>query len=731
MSITPLGAARSGARVPPPDPDAASRGRHEVALDAQRRAALAVAGDGEPAGAFAAVARETAALAGARRAGIVRFSGGDAVPVASAAPGAPDPPLPGALPRVPLAAAGVVGSLERDGLAHRSREPLPGTPEPPWAPGPGERAMALPVRVAGGLWGALWCVLPAGAPEPHEGIRAMCDLAALVAGRIDRAARAAGETLEAAFRGDMDGRRSLALLLEAARGALGAVRVTLHLEPGDPSSREDLISVCDDGVPSADAPEVAVRLRDELAHWRRLLGGAAPWAEVGDLRADPRAAASLLATTEGRGAVVRRVERPGGGDAPQLGLLVVLWEQPHAAGDRDRMVIESLAGLAGIALAGAVIPAGPAATVAAGRDPLTGLLTHRAFQERLAAEAGRALSTGAALSLAFVDIDRFRRVNETHGHAAGDRVLADVAGRLLSEAGPHDVLGRVGGEEIAWISPRPGVELLNAVDRAREAIASGEMGGVESVTVSAGLCDLAQAGSRDDLERFAEGALYWAKQHGRDVALAYTPEVVEVLSADERAEHLGRSQALQSIRVLARAVDAKDPSTLRHSERVADLAVALGTALGWGTERLVALREAGLVHDVGKIGVPDAILFKPSRLTDGEYREIMRHATIGAEILTDVLSVEQVAWVRGHHERWDGAGYPDGLAGEVIPPGARVLALADAWDVMTSRRPYHEPLDRDAAMAECLRCAGEQFAPEVVEAMERLVAVGAVPVPGT
>jgi putative nucleotidyltransferase with HDIG domain len=202
--------------------------------------------------------------------------------------------------------------------------------------------------------------------------------------------------------------------------------------------------------------------------------------------------------------------------------------------------------------------------------------------------------------------------------------------------------------------------------------------------------------------------------------------VVEVLSADERAEHLARSQALQSIRVLARAVDAKDPSTLRHSERVADLAVAIATALGWDSESLVRLREAGLVHDVGKIGVPDSILFKPDRLTADEYREITRHAAIGAEILADVLLPSQVAWVRGHHERWDGGGYPDGLAGEAIPEGARVLALADAWDVMTSSRPYHSPLSTEAALLECDRCSGTQFAPEVVEALRCLIRTGTV-----
>src|SRR5690606_35803853 len=220
-----------------------------------------------------------------------------------------------------------------------------------------------------------------------------------------------------------------------------------------------------------------------------------------------------------------------------------------------------------------------------------------------------------------------------------------------------------------------------AAERARAAIAAEPFGEVGTVTISAGVCDIGHAGDAGELYRLADGALYWSKNHGRDVVFLYSPDVVEVLSHAEQAARLGRQQALQSIRVLARAVDAKDPSTREHSERVADLAVAIATALGWPVERAAALREAGLVHDVGKIAVPDALLAKPGRLTARELAVVRTHAAIGAEMLSDVLSPEQVAWVRGHHERWDGRGYPDGLAGDAIPEGARVLALADAWDV--------------------------------------------------
>ncbi|MEQ9092616.1 MAG: GGDEF domain-containing protein, partial [Miltoncostaeaceae bacterium] len=524
--------------------------QREASLDAQRRAALAAALDPDPAAALAAIARESAVLGGAARAGLIRFEGAEAVVVATSAPEGEDPGEDGAgHRRVSLDAAGPVGALERDGGAHGSRDPLAAAGGVAWGARPGERTLALPVRVAGGLWGALWLSLPDSAPDPPEGITAMCDLAGLVAGRTAAGESGARDTLEAAFRGDLDGRRSLGILMDAARRALGALRVTLHIENAGGALDEDLLSVAAEGAPSADAPEVAARLRAELPHWRRLLGrGGSARAEVGDLRSDPRVATGLLATTDARTVLVRPVDPPGQGDRDPFGLLVACWEEAHRLDDRDRLALDSLSALAGVALAGGGLPTGPGAAVATPRDPLTGLLTHRAFQERLAAAAEGAILSGGDLALAFVDIDRFRQVNQSHGHAVGDRVLADVAARLLAEAGPDDVLGRTGGEEFAWLSPRPGVELLNALDRAREAIADGAVGGVEAVTVSAGLCDMGQAGSRDELERFAEGALYWAKQHGRDVALAYTPEVVEVLSADERAEHLGRSQALQSIR---------------------------------------------------------------------------------------------------------------------------------------------------------------------------------------
>jgi putative nucleotidyltransferase with HDIG domain len=258
---------------------------------------------------------------------------------------------------------------------------------------------------------------------------------------------------------------------------------------------------------------------------------------------------------------------------------------------------------------------------------------------------------------------------------------------------------------------------LVAVERARAAIAGVELGTGLSVTVSAGVCGLEHAADPDSLVRLADGALYWGKAHGRDAAWVYDPEVVRELSISERADQLQRSQALVGIRALARAIDAKDQSTREHSQRVATLACDIARRLDWSEERVALLEDAALVHDVGKIGVADAVLLKPGRLTEDEYDQIKRHAALGAQMVEDLLLAEQVGWIRAHHERPDGRGYPAGLIAAQIPDGAAILAVADAFDVMTATRIYSAARSREDALAECQRLVGAQFGPKPVAAL--------------
>ena len=357
-------------------------------------------------------------------------------------------------------------------------------------------------------------------------------------------------------------------------------------------------------------------------------------------------------------------------------------------------------------------------------DPLTGLVNHRALRQRLAAETARAARHDTPLSVAVIDIDHFKQINDSARHETGDEVLVQVARCLTGLARAEDTLGRVGGDEIAWVLPdTTGDQALIAVERARRRIAEA-LAEPYRITVSAGICDTSLTEDPSQLIDLADGALYWSKAHGRDQCWIYDPAVIDELSAQQRAERLERSRALVGLRVLARAIDAKDPATSRHSERVAELASRLARAVGWSAQRAQLLSEAALVHDVGKIGISDNLLRKPAALTDAERRQIEGHAELGARIVEDVLIPEQVEWIRTHHERPDGRGYPRGLRGPEIPEGGALLAVAEAWDAMTASRVYGELKSGDEALAECEQLIGRQFSKTAVTALVKLHADG-------
>jgi diguanylate cyclase (GGDEF)-like protein len=351
-------------------------------------------------------------------------------------------------------------------------------------------------------------------------------------------------------------------------------------------------------------------------------------------------------------------------------------------------------------------------------DPLTGLANHRLLHEILADETARASRYGRNLSLVVLDLDRFKEINDRHGHRTGDEVLRETAHRLGLQIRAGETLARVGGEEFAWVLPETtAAQAGEAAERARHALAARPMAGVGTVTFSAGVCDLARATDSETLYRLADGALYWAKAGGRNRVVVYRPEVVEDLSAAERVDRLEHGHAQAGVRALARMVDARHSSTVGHSERVAELVSRLASARDWDLLRAVRLHDAALVHDIGKVGIADGVLLAPRALGDVEYEQVKTHPTLGAGILAEVLLEEQVAWVRHHHERWDGGGYPDGLAGDAVPEGAQLLALAEAFDVMRSERPYASALSLADALAECRAGAGSQFAPTAVEAL--------------
>ncbi len=364
----------------------------------------------------------------------------------------------------------------------------------------------------------------------------------------------------------------------------------------------------------------------------------------------------------------------------------------------------------------------------AATDPVTGLANHRVFHARLREAAAEAVRRGRPLTVAVFDLDRFRDVNDLHGHLAGDEILREAGARLSEHVAPDQLLARIGGDEFALVMPGWTPETARPiVERAAAAIAARPFGERRSeLTLSAGIADLEAAGHGELLFACADGALYWAKLNGRDLVCTFEPSIVNDLSPTDRAETLLRRKTLAGITALARAIDAKDPTTRQHSERVAQLVDQLARVCGWQERRIRLLREAALVHDVGKIGIPDAILLQTGRLTAEQYEVIKRHAPLGADIVDGVLLPEQVEWVRHHHERPDGGGYPDGLDAPQISSGCALLSVADTLDVMTVSRPYSRPLPLDEAVAECERLVGAQFMPEAALALRTLYRMGAL-----
>jgi diguanylate cyclase (GGDEF)-like protein len=393
-------------------------------------------------------------------------------------------------------------------------------------------------------------------------------------------------------------------------------------------------------------------------------------------------------------------------------MLVVLWERSPAL---------SIA-LVGPLLAIALYQRSTFKAIRAMRlaltDPLTGLGNHRHFHERLQRELTEAEQQGKTLSLCLVDIDDFKRVNDRYGHPVGDRVLGQVASRLRQGGESF----RLGGDEFAVLLP--GLDDRAAISVARsivERVSAGEVEQVGSITVSAGVASFpAQGVGRDELIRLADSALYWAKEDGKNRARTYqAAAALELSQLQQLAEGPDRAARYRAAASLAKAVDARDVYTGSHSERVGALAARIAQRLGIDEPQVELTRLAGSLHDLGKLAIPEEILRKAGALNDSERLVLQRHPQIGYRML-ESLGVEPIAdWVLHHHERWDGAGYPDRLRGEEIPLGARIIFVADAFDAMTSERVYSEAVSERDALAELERCAGTQFDPAVVEAFSQ------------
>jgi diguanylate cyclase (GGDEF)-like protein/putative nucleotidyltransferase with HDIG domain len=379
------------------------------------------------------------------------------------------------------------------------------------------------------------------------------------------------------------------------------------------------------------------------------------------------------------------------------------------------------------------------------RDDLTGLFNQRALKEQLDVELERGRRHGRPVTLLMLDVDYYKTVNDRYGHIFGDRVLAQLANIIKMSLRKVDVVARYGGDEFVIILPETDHKAaLIVCQRIRKSVedhifALEDIRARITLSIGGATCSAAESVVKSELMRRADDALYFAKQAGRNrvsfwQAELSPPQEHQKETAPKKLDELqkkiyalskeAREASVESIYALAAALEAKDGYTQRHSIAVMSVATSIARAMLLPEEQVEQIRNAALLHDIGKIGVGEEILLKEGPLTDEERVIIRQHPIISANILAPIRYLrELVPMVRHHHEYWDGHGYPSGLKGEEIPLGARILAVADAYCAMTSDRPYSPAKTHDEANAEMLAKAGSQFDPQIVEALTQNVLV--------
>jgi diguanylate cyclase (GGDEF)-like protein/putative nucleotidyltransferase with HDIG domain len=361
-------------------------------------------------------------------------------------------------------------------------------------------------------------------------------------------------------------------------------------------------------------------------------------------------------------------------------------------------------------------------TDAASTDPLTGLLNRRGFHHAAETELERSRRGHRPFSLLLGDCDFFKLVNDRFGHQAGDEALQGI-GRLLDHNKRRiDTAARIGGEEFAMVLPETDQhEAYILAERLRSRMRDVQSSAPVGLTMSFGVASYPLHGvSVDSLMRAADEALYAAKTLGRDRTVIHSAEVGAIISGNPDRAGSDHAQ-LATVLSLAEALDVRDTGTARHSQTVGRYSELMGRALGLAREHVERIRLAGVLHDIGKIGVPDSILRKPGALTDDEYSQMRKHPEIGARILGGPGLEDIRRWILAHHERPDGHGYPHGLSEEEIPLEAKILAVADAYEAMTSDRVYRRSIGEEAAREELRRHSGRQFDPRVVDAFLQIL----------
>lgn len=441
-----------------------------------------------------------------------------------------------------------------------------------------------------------------------------------------------------------------------------------------------------------------------------------------------------------------------------LGVLNVESRKPHAFSDEEVLLLCTLADQIASALHNAFVF--QKAKEQAITDGLTGVKTHRFFMEALNAEWRRATRVGRSFSLLLLDLDKFKFVNDYYGHLEGDILLQQVGRLLEHNCRRSDVVARYGGDEFVVLMPETNAEqALTLGEKLRVWLANDPLLREKKITASLGLATFpTHASTPPELIQISDASMYLAKHQGgntvvsadrykvseqkewqRSVLEAYLGVTIKRLFAtgpeafdeiyrrlEQITESLGGditeaadlpAPILETVTSLAFAIDAKDHYTQGHSQNVARYCVALARQLGLPEKEIEEIRLAAILHDVGKIGIPERILHKPAPLDPDEFEIIKEHSALGARILEPLRAIAGIQKiVRHHHECIDGSGYPDGLQGEKIPLASRIIAIADAFDTMITERTYRHTRTRVEAVEELQRFAGTQFDAKLVQA---------------
>lgn len=367
-------------------------------------------------------------------------------------------------------------------------------------------------------------------------------------------------------------------------------------------------------------------------------------------------------------------------------------------------------------------------------DALTGIGSRKVLEDNLDSEYVRSQRYESPFSLAIIDLDNFKTVNDVLGHSTGDDALKKLADCMRTLIRHPDILARYGGDEFVILMPETGIDEAQMVmERISVEVRKIRLTQDTPITVS---CGVAQSlpkedQSPSDVMRRADLALYEAKNAGRDCVKSWRQDMTRLMDADDleigKVKELQRRVAglsekaekmfMQSIWGLVRALEAKNPYAKMHSENVTHYAMGIAKAMDIGPKHIDIIRRAAMLHDIGKIGIPDAIMSKEGKLTRGERKLMEQHPIIAERILETMNFLEhEIGIVRHHHEKWNGSGYPDGLAEEAIPLGSRILVVADTLDALTSNRSYRASLSLNEAIKLLVDASDYEFDSEVVKA---------------